>query len=443
MVTQLGMAAESLSSFACLHAVLRRSVGGKDTGVWHSLDVDLLGHELDCSLEQLSRAAPGARVHVMLTSPEDYIVAKVNQAAAGEQGAQGGIHGVGGLHQLQQSAHTRVVASLSAAGASLQARVNDGDVHSFGLSSSSLAPEQGEQRGGAPAARSFHMDMAAVLGSLVPHSGFRCVAHPMNARVGGQHAALSDALLTAAHREGRTMAWAQSLDGTDRERCALVAVSPLQDRSWGELQLGWPAAGEGNSPQDVQAEFQGAWGRMMGHIAPLLQSDNADELEAGKWIQGFLQEAISKPVAAFPQHAQAAGMTRAWTHWQEHLMSTSTNLTEAFEELDETTAQLLQQLFMASTRAVLCAAGQQCTAKLAASLGGDGPLVALDALFAHASGAEAVPVAGAFIDVQPHTSGLAQFAFQAPGRTPWQGATKEDFALGAEWTAAKAWSNTR
>ena len=417
------------------------SVGGEGTGVWHTLDIDLLKHELDVSLEKVARAAPDATVKVLLTSPEDYVVAKVNALASPGDGKQGQVQGAGGVHQTQQSATARTLASLSSAGSYLQHRVAAGDVHSFGLASSSLTPQPREAQT-SPGAKSFYMDATAVLGPLMQFPGFRALAHPINKRIGQQHQQLSAALRGTAGEQSRPVPWAQALDDPAEGAFSLLAVSPLQDRSWAELQLGWPGAAEGNSPKQVQGEFEAAWRRMMDHIAPLLTSTAADELEAGKWIEGFLQEAISKPVAAFPQHAAAAGMSRAWIHWQEHLMSTSANLSEAFEELDETTAQLLQQLFMASTRSVLCTAGQHCQRELLASFGADDTLAALNALL-EATEEPLVPVAGALVDVQPHTSGLAQFSFQAPGHAPWPGTTADDFALGTEWTATQAWSNSR
>ncbi len=422
------------------HARLEcRSVGGDNTGVWHSLDPDLLQHELEVALETLRCSAPDAGVTVLMTSPEDYVVSKVNQAAKGEGASGVTLHGASGVYQVQQSAEARTVSSLSAASEMLQTFVNSGSIRGFGLSSSSLVGQVTKQ-GANSNRRSFQLDAAPILGCLLPFAGFTTLVHPLNPVRCGTYQALSEALQQSSKAVCSTKKWCSNLDDLMPGRVGLLASSPLQDQQLGDLLLGWPAAAPGNSNAEVQGEFEAAWQRMMDHIAPLLRSDAADELEAGKWIQGFLTQAIRKPVDAFQHHPEARGMSRAWTHWQEHLMSTSTNLTEAFEELDETTAQLLQQVFMASTRRVLNIAGDKCQSLLSQELHTDEALAALNALLDSTDG-DMVPVAGAVVDVQPHTSGLAQFAFQAPGHAPVQGTGPDDFALGAEWTAARAWAH--
>ena len=383
--------------------------------MWHSLEPSLVREQLHSVASALPCSE--ARVVAVVSAPEDYVVAAANRAAAGASLAASPADAV-------SAATARMHASLSALLQELGDSAAAGDIAGTGLSTSCLRPSAATGIAGG----AFALEAKALL-QAAAGPAFCALFHPLTCLDGGLAAHLRE------HLGGPPPP--PSALGVPGTAPALVATAPLTVRQVqggsSRLLLEWPRTPL-NGPACVAAELRAAQARFEEHLAPALASEHAEEREAGQWLSTFMHNAVSGPLDALAGTAGAAGYDGVWRSWQEHLLSTGANLNAAFEAMDDTTATLVQQVFMASSRQALALAGRGADEALVA----DGLMpaatpAALTALFSQPA------VTAACIEAAPSAASMAQYMFQAPD-APAGPLPPDAVAGGPEWAAAALWA---
>lgn len=398
------------------------SVGGPDSGVWHSYDPTLLQRQLEGVSSQLPPSCRDSLVPV-LCSPEDFAVHHLNawQATGGRES----------LHDTPADvlrwSLSQTQAALEQAGDALQHLAQVGSIGGMGLSSTCLTPS-------AP----LQLPVSSLQG-LLRQPSFKALAMPITTH----SAAEASGVVRALSKAGR-FGWLGPSGLHDEwlrgPGVALLAQDPLTQRSASAPSeaidlVEWPVS-NGNDAQSVAAELQASRQHMHSLCDEYLAAapQDKDVADAVQWLRAFMQNRVLKPLADREHNGAKLDLRKAWTDWQEHLADAGSDLADAFEEMDEEVMQATQALFTSSTRQALLNAGLRVQSSLPHTSFPSG----LHSLMDQAD----LPVTAAVVEAAPHDASLATYCFLPPGadQVPTQGVARADLNIGLHWSAARAWA---